>query len=161
MVRNSVTLLNDKLKKQEVPKLGNGNVSMIVLLVIFVAFMYFGMIRPQKKQQQKRQEMLSQLKKGDPIVTIGGLHGVIDSIDQQAGTVVIDSDGIYLTFNLNAIRGVASRPTTPTPAPAAKAEATNTDEQRVAKEASDTAAKSDDQPAAADSDAKADDDKQA
>lgn len=63
MVRNSVTLLNDKLKKQEVPKLGNGNVSMIVLLVIFVAFMYFGMIRPQKKQQQKRQEMLSQLKK--------------------------------------------------------------------------------------------------
>ena len=107
MVRNSVTLLNDKLKKQEVPKLGNGNVSMIVLLVIFVAFMYFGMIRPQKKQQQKRQEMLSQLKKGDPIVTIGGLHGVIDSIDQQAGTVVIDSDGIYLTFNLNAVRGVA------------------------------------------------------
>ena len=140
MVRNSVTLLNDKLKKQEVPKLGNGNVSMIVLLVIFVAFMYFGMIRPQKKQQQKRQEML---------------------IDQQAGTVVIDSAGIYLTFNLNAVRGVASRPATPTPAPAAKAEASNTDEQRVAKEASDTAAKSDDQPAAADSDAKADDDKQA
>ena len=161
MVRNSVTLLNDKLKKQEVPKLGNGNVSMIVLLVIFVAFMYFGMIRPQKKQQQKRQEMLSQLKKGDPIVAIGGLHGVIDSIDQQAGTVVIDSDGIYLTFNLNAVRGVASRPATPTPAPAAKAEATNTDEQRVAKETSDTAAKSDDQPTAADSDAKADDDKQA
>ncbi|EGF42420.1 preprotein translocase subunit YajC [Lacticaseibacillus rhamnosus MTCC 5462] len=55
--------------------------------------------------------MLSQLK-GDPIVTIGGLHGVIDSIDQQAGTVVIDSDGIYLTFNLNAVRGVASRPAT-------------------------------------------------
>ncbi len=86
---------------------------------------------------------------------------MIDSIDQQAGTVVIDSDGIYLTFNLNAVRGVASRPATPTPAPAAKAEASNTDEQRVAKEASDTAAKSDDQPAAADSDAKADDDKQA
>ena len=63
--------------------MGNGNVSMIVLLVIFVAFMYFGMIRPQKKQQQKRQEMLSQLKKGDPIVTIGGLHGVIERVTNR------------------------------------------------------------------------------
>ena len=86
----------------------NGNMTMIIMLLIFVGFMYFGMVRPQKKQQQKRQEMLNQLKKGDPIITIGGLHGVIDSIDQQAGTVVIDSDGIYLTFNLSAVRGTAT-----------------------------------------------------
>lgn len=129
--------------------MGNGNISMIVLLVAFFAFMYFFMIRPQKKQQQKRQEMLNGLKKGDPIVTIGGLHGVIDSIDQQAGTVVIDSDGIYLTFNLNAIRGVASRPAAP--APAAKSEeAANTDEQRAAKAADDTASEADSQATATD-----------
>ncbi|BBF73711.1 preprotein translocase subunit YajC [Lacticaseibacillus paracasei] len=94
----------------------NGNMTMIIMLLIFVGFMYFGMVRPQKKQQQKRQEMLNQLKKGDPIITIGGLHGVIDSIDQQAGTVVIDSDGIYLTFNLSAVRGTATRPAAPAPA---------------------------------------------
>ncbi|MDN6223388.1 MAG: preprotein translocase subunit YajC, partial [Lacticaseibacillus paracasei] len=51
----------------------NGNMTMIIMLLIFVGFMYFGMVRPQKKQQQKRQEMLNQLKKGDPIITIGGL----------------------------------------------------------------------------------------
>ncbi|MFK5279478.1 preprotein translocase subunit YajC, partial [Lacticaseibacillus paracasei] len=94
----------------------NGNVTMIFMLLLFVGFMYFGMVRPQKKQQQKRQEMLNQLKKGDPIITIGGLHGVIDSIDQQAGTVVIDSDGIYLTFNLSAVRGTATRPAAPSTA---------------------------------------------
>lgn len=56
---------------------------------------------------------------------------------------------------------MSSRPATPTPAPAAKAEATNTEVQRVAKEASVLAAKSEVQPAAAVSDAKADEVKQA
>jgi preprotein translocase subunit YajC len=39
-------------------------------------------------------------------VTIGGLHGVVDTINNADKTVVIDSDGIYLTFNLGAIRNV-------------------------------------------------------
>lgn len=79
---------------------------MILLIVVMIAFMYFGMMRPQRKQQQKRMEMLNQMKKGDKVVTIGGLHGVIDSIDQAKGTVDLDLDGIYLTFNLTAIRTV-------------------------------------------------------
>ena len=138
----------------------NGNMTMIIMLLIFVGFMYFGMVRPQKKQQQKRQEMLNQLKKGDPIITIGGLHGVIDSIDQQAGTVVIDSDGIYLTFNLSAVRGTATRPAAPAPAATVtKAEeAHNTDEQREAKPVEEAAPKADDQ-SDAKSDSKAEDDK--
>lgn len=91
-----------------------GNYSMILLIVVMFAFMYFGMMRPQKKQQQKRAEMLQQMKKGDKVVTIGGLHGVIDSIDNAKGTVDLDLDGIFLTFNLSAIRTV--EPTTTTPA---------------------------------------------
>ncbi|MFD1485771.1 preprotein translocase subunit YajC [Lacticaseibacillus baoqingensis] len=87
---------------------------MILLIVVMFAFMYFGMMRPQKKQQQKRAEMLQQMKKGDKVVTIGGLHGVIDSIDNAKGTVDLDLDGIFLTFNLSAIRTV--EPTTTTPA---------------------------------------------
>lgn len=91
--------------------------------------MYFSMIRPQKKQQTKRQEMFNQMKKGDHVVTIGGLHGVIDAIDNDAKTVVIDSDGIYLTFNLAAIRdiqpsGVAAQAPAPAAAEAQKAVAT-------------------------------------
>lgn len=92
---------------------------MIILVVVMFAFMYFGMMRPQKKQQQKRQEMLNAMKKGDKVVTIGGLHGVIDSIDQANGTVDLDLDGIFLTFNLSAIRTVAE-PSAPVAAPKAE-----------------------------------------
>nr|WP_125705315.1 preprotein translocase subunit YajC [Lacticaseibacillus daqingensis] len=85
--------------------MGQGT-SMIILVIFMGAFMYFGMMRPQKKQQQKRQEMLNGVKKGDHIITIGGLHGVVDSIDTTAGTVDIDVDGVFLTFSLTAIRTV-------------------------------------------------------
>lgn len=86
------------------------------------AVMYFSMIRPQKKQQQKRKEMFSGMKKGDNITTIGGLHGVIDSIDNEAQTVVVDCDGIYLTFNIGAIRDIKPQGTPDVPGVTTKAE---------------------------------------
>jgi len=102
---------------------------MIVMLVLLFGFMYFAMIRPQRKQQQQRQTMLNAMKKGDSIVTIGGLHGVIDSIDTAKQIVVIDADGVFLTFNLSAVRqvnndGAATAPVAAaTPAAEAKPEA--------------------------------------
>lgn len=64
------------------------------------------MVRPQKKQQQKRMQMMDQLKKGDKVILVDGLHGKVDSINDQDKTVVIDADGIYLTFSRLAIRQV-------------------------------------------------------
>ncbi len=52
------------------------------LILLFVLF-YFLLIRPQQKQQKNRKEMLSQLKKGDRVVTIGGIHGIIKEIDDH------------------------------------------------------------------------------
>lgn len=83
-----------------------GNFSFLIIIILMFVVMYFTMIRPGKKQQNQRKTMLDGMKKGDRIVTIGGLHGVIDSIDTAAGTVVIDADGIFLTFNRTAIRDV-------------------------------------------------------
>ena len=85
----------------------SGSYSMIFIIIIMFALMYFTMYRPQKKQQQQRQEMLNQIKVGDPVVTIGGLHGVIDSMNDTDKTVVLDCDGIYLTFSRSAIRTVS------------------------------------------------------
>lgn len=79
---------------------------MIGFIVLMGVFIYFGMIRPQKKQQQKRQQMMNQLKKGDQVVLIDGLHGKIDSIDENNHTVVVDADGIYLTFSRMAVRQI-------------------------------------------------------
>ena len=51
------------------------------LILLFVVF-YFLLIRPQQKQQKQRKEMISNLKKGDRVVTIGGVHGIIKEIDE-------------------------------------------------------------------------------
>lgn len=82
------------------------NIMMIALLIFAGAFMYFGAIRPQKKQQQKRMEMMGKLQKGDKVVLVDGLHAKIDSINEQDKTVVVDADGIYLTFSRMAVREV-------------------------------------------------------
>lgn len=74
--------------------------------------MYFMMIRPQKKAQEKTQSMLSSLKKGDAVVTIGGLHGLIDEVREADKTVVIDCEGIFLTFERRAIARVVTSATT-------------------------------------------------
>ena len=97
---------------------GGGLYSIIMIVVLF-GLMYFMMIRPQKKQQQQWQNMINNLKKGDHVVTRGGLHGVIDSIDKANKTVTLDCDGIFLTFSLNAIGNVQSAPAAQ---PAAKEE---------------------------------------
>ncbi|EOR85518.1 preprotein translocase subunit YajC [Latilactobacillus sakei] len=81
-----------------------GNSSFLIILVLMMVMMYFMVMRPQKKQQQKHQEMVNQMKKGDQVVTIGGLHGVIDSVNNDTKIVVLDCDGVYLKFNLSAIR---------------------------------------------------------
>lgn len=85
---------------------GSNNMFMIISIIILGAIMYFGMIRPQKKQQQKRMEMMDQLKKGDRVVLVDGLHAKIDSINDRDQTVVVDADGIYLTFSRMAIRQI-------------------------------------------------------
>lgn len=85
---------------------GGNNGFMIIVFVVLAVVMYFGMIRPQKKQQQKRMQMMDQLKKGDRVILVDGLHGKIDSINDEDKTVVIDADGIYLTFSRLAVRQV-------------------------------------------------------
>lgn len=73
------------------------------LILIFV-LMYFMMIRPQQQQQRKRQEMLNSLNVGDEIVTIGGLHGVIQALDESNNTIRVKvASNVELTFNRSAV----------------------------------------------------------
>lgn len=75
----------------------------VISLVLIFALMYFLVIRPQQKAQKDKQTMIQALKKGDAVVTIGGLHGIVDEVNQGQGTVVLDCEGIYLTFELGAV----------------------------------------------------------
>ncbi len=74
------------------------------ILLMFVLF-YFLLIRPQQKRQKAVVQMQNDLKKGDKVVTIGGLHGIIDAVDE--GKIVVKcGDGSRLTFDKAAIRDV-------------------------------------------------------
>lgn len=84
---------------------GSG-MSSIIIIVLMIAFMYFFMIRPQQKQRKEHQSMVNHLKKGDQVVMISRLHGVIDEINTTDQTVTIDCEGVYLTFDLSAIARV-------------------------------------------------------
>lgn len=82
-------------------------VIMIAFYGVLFGVMYFILIRPQKKQAQKTQDMLSQIKPGDRVVTIGGLHGIVEEINSADNTVVLDCEGIFLTFEKRAISRIS------------------------------------------------------
>lgn len=96
--------------------MNNNTLSSLGLIVLMVIFMYFFMIRPQQKQRKAHQSMMSKLKKGDHVVTIGRLHGVVYDLNEAKRTVTLDCEGIYLTFDLGAIMRVTSQAAAEQPA---------------------------------------------
>ncbi|RFU62772.1 preprotein translocase subunit YajC [Bacillus sp. V59.32b] len=82
-----------------------GNLTSILPLILMFVLFYFLLIRPQQKRQKAVSTMQTGLKKGDKIVTIGGLHGIIDSLDDSK-IVVKCGDGSRLTYDRSAIREV-------------------------------------------------------
>ena len=81
------------------------NLTFVIMLVGMFALMFF-MQRSQKKQAQKRMESLNKLQKGYEVITIGGLYGTVDEVNTEKQTIVLDVDGVYLTFELAAIKTV-------------------------------------------------------
>jgi len=69
---------------------GNGNMNMIMILLMFVV-MYFFMILPQMRKGKAQKKFWSELKKGDQIITSGGIHGKI--VDLKESIVIIETEG--------------------------------------------------------------------
>ena len=65
-------------------------VVLVVYLVFIVGFIYFLMIRPQKKEQKKMNAMLSQLVIGDSVLTTSGFYGMVIDINDDQGTVIVE-----------------------------------------------------------------------
>jgi len=72
---------------------GGSMSSMLILFAVFGAIFYFMMIRPQRKRQAKMKELLGGLKRGDSVITAGGIHGEIDSIGDTAIVIVLEDGG--------------------------------------------------------------------
>ena len=63
---------------------------LLLLLVVFGAIFYFMLIRPQRKRQTKMKALLEGLKRGDRVVTAGGIHGEIDTIGENAMVLILE-----------------------------------------------------------------------
>ena len=86
---------------------GSGLFSFLPLVAI-IAIFYFLILRPQNRKQKETQKMLSALKKGDRVVTIGGIHGVIQSLKENTIIVKVD-ENVKLELNRGAISSVSSQ----------------------------------------------------
>ena len=83
------------------------------MIFIFVIF-YFLLIAPMRKKQKKAQEMLANLKKGDEVVTTGGIFGRIAALDEERGFVILDiSPNVKIKVQRGAIAGLATEPDKP------------------------------------------------
>jgi len=67
---------------------GGGFAALVPIILMFVIF-YFLLIRPQQKKAKSHQEMINNLKKGDRVVTSGGIYGRITNLDERSATVEI------------------------------------------------------------------------
>jgi preprotein translocase subunit YajC len=84
------------------PSAGQGFMSMLPMLVILIAFMYFLIIRPQSKRAKEHRELIANLQKGDEIVTSGGLLGKINKISDNFISLEI-ADKVEITIQKSSI----------------------------------------------------------
>lgn len=84
-----------------------GLLSTIVPFLLIIVIFYFFLIRPQNKKQKETEKMIAALKKGDKVVTIGGIHGVVSSTKEKTVIVKVD-DNCKVEFSRSAIAGVES-----------------------------------------------------
>jgi preprotein translocase subunit YajC len=75
------------------PAAGSSVISLVVILAVFGAVFYFMLIRPQRKRQSKHTELISTLKRGDSVVTAGGIYGEIDSISDTSMVLTLEDGG--------------------------------------------------------------------
>ncbi len=95
------------------PQGGEGGGGLISTLIMFGAIFlifYFMIIRPQQKRAKERDKLLSNLEKGDKVVTNGGIHGVIAGLEEKTALLQV-SDNVKLKIDRSAITTVLAKKT--------------------------------------------------
>ena len=98
---NLVSILAQAQSSAEAPK--GGGSSILVFVVLMFAARYFLMIAPQRKRQKAHQKMLSELKTGDKVLTIGGMIGTIANVKEKTFIVKL-GDNNKVEFIKSAIQ---------------------------------------------------------
>ncbi|MDD4011072.1 MAG: preprotein translocase subunit YajC [Sphaerochaetaceae bacterium] len=93
----------------------------LIPFALIIAVFYFLIIRPQKKRDKEAKDMLSAVKKGDKIVTIGGIHGTVARVNDTTIIVKVD-ENTRIEFSKNAISAIVNAKKAEAPAEEAKDE---------------------------------------
>ncbi len=94
------------------PSTGGQGFQMLVMFGLIFGIMYFLMIRPQNKRMQQHAAMVAALKKGDQLVTVGGLHGRIFAVEEKVIILEV-AKGVRVTVDNDKIaRMVGAEPAT-------------------------------------------------
>ena len=80
----------------------------ILLFGGIILIFYLFMIRPQQKKQKEQKRFIDEIRKGDTVVTVGGIHGKITAIDNETVTLEVDR-GARITFDRTSISLEASK----------------------------------------------------
>lgn len=70
---------------------GSNTLSLILVMAVIFGMFYFLAIRPQRRRQKEQQQMMQELKKGDRVVTVGGIYGEIESINEDIFVIRTES----------------------------------------------------------------------
>lgn len=88
----------------------NGGLSMLIMMIVLFGLMYFMMIRPQMKRQKEHRQMVSNLAKGDEVVTNGGIAGRVDEVGESFITVEI-APNVKIKLQKSAVQQVLPKGT--------------------------------------------------
>jgi preprotein translocase subunit YajC len=81
---------------------GNAVLTQVVFFGAIFAIFYFLLIRPQQKQRRERETLLAAVKRGDRVVTTGGIHGTVTGLDDATITLRV-ADQVKMTFDRGAV----------------------------------------------------------
>ncbi len=90
---------------------GGGGTQLVTMLITFgliIVVFYFLVIRPQNRKQKEAKKMLEAIKKGDRVVTIGGMHGYVESVKDDSVLLKVD-DNVKIKFSKSAVSQVLER----------------------------------------------------
>ena len=92
---------------------GDGFMNLILLIAPILFIFWFFLIRPQQREEDRRRKMLEAVKKNDKVYTVGGIIGVVHTVDHEKKEIVLkldDSNNTKVKFLLHAIAGVVVEP---------------------------------------------------
>ena len=95
-----------------VPQEGNGGMWLFYMIPAVLIIMWFLMVSPQKKQEERLRKMLNDLEKNDKVMTVGGLIGTVHAIDKEQNEIVLkvdDANNTKIRFHLTVVSTVFSK----------------------------------------------------